>query len=273
MLVAEVQFTPWDKVYWFNPAGSDLCVGDYVMVNTDLGMELGAVVSLKELTESEIGTREIKNIVRKANLSDLDKAKERNTHKKEVMDTCRLAAQKNNLDMKLVDVHFSFDGGRITFAFIAGSRLDFRGLVKDLTHIFQKSIRMQQLGVRDEAKYLGSWGPCGRGLCCQNFLKDLGQVSAEYVEIQQLMHRGSDRLSGICGRLRCCLRYEKETYEKLTASLPAIGTKVRTDHGRGVIVAHNILRQSVNVQLEGEGGATVEIPIKKNDQEEEKKDG
>lgn len=265
MTVAEIQFVPWDKAYWFAFEGYDLSLGDFVIVKTELGTELGSVIGFKEVSEEE-RKKEIKNIVRKANLSDLEQVREKRKKREETLSTARHLATEMGLDLKIVDVHFSFDGGRVTLAFIASGRLDFRELVKTLTHAFQKSIRLQQLGVRDEARYLGSCGPCGEQLCCQRFLKELGQVSSEFVEAQQIMHRGSDRLSGMCGRLKCCLRFEYDGYVSLAKELPAVGTRVRTDHGRGVIVGQKILKRSVIVKLdakEGENGTLVEVPIKK----------
>jgi cell fate regulator YaaT (PSP1 superfamily) len=265
MTVAEIQFAPWDRTYWFAYEGHNLDLGDYVIVRTELGTEMGVVIGFKEVTGGE-KKREIKNIIRKANLSDLEQSQERNKRRAEAVNLGRRLAAEHGVDLKIVDVHFSFDGGRLTFAFIANGRLDFRELVKTLTHTFQKSIRMHQLGVRDEARYLGSYGPCGQHLCCQKFLKELGQVSSEFVEAQQIMHRGSERLSGMCGRLKCCLRFEYNGYCSLAKNLPAIGTRVRTDHGRGEIVGQKILKQSVVVKLDpekGEAGALVEVEIKK----------
>jgi cell fate regulator YaaT (PSP1 superfamily) len=265
MMIAEVQFAPWDKAYWFSSDGHDVTIGDYVIVRTELGTEIGVVIGFQETKEDE-KKREIKNIIRKANLSDLEQVKERQKRRGEALNVCRRLAAEHGVDLKIVDAHFSFDGGRITFAFIANGRLDFRELVKTLTHTFQKSIRMHQLGVRDEARYLGSCGPCGENLCCQRFLKELGQVSSELVEAQQIMHRGSERLSGMCGRLKCCLRFEYDGYCSLAKNLPAVGTRVRTDHGRGEIVGQKILKQSVMVRLDdknGEGQTVVEVEIKK----------
>jgi cell fate regulator YaaT (PSP1 superfamily) len=265
MTVAEIQFAPWDKAYWFAYESHNLAIGDYAIVKTELGLEIGIVIGFKEVEESE-KKREIKNIIRQANLSDLEQVKERNKRREEALGIARRLAAEHGVDLKIVDTHFSFDGGRITFAFIANGRLDFRDLVKALTHTFQKSIRMHQLGVRDEARYLGSCGPCGENLCCQRFLKELGQVSSEFVEAQQIMHRGSERLSGMCGRLKCCLRFEYDGYCSLAKNLPTVGTRVRTDHGRGEIISQKILKQSVMVRLDdknGEGQTVVEVPIKK----------
>ena len=260
MQIAEVQFAPWDKVYWFDPSGHDLKLQDKVIVHTDLGMELGRVVGLEDKDTAKISVDTIKPIIRKANLSDLEKISTRTTTKTDILKKARELVTKHQLDMKLVDVHFSFDGGRITFAFIADGRIDFRDLVKDLTHEFQKSIRMHQLGVRDEAKCIGECGSCGLELCCK-FLCNLGQVFGDYAQTQQVSHRGSERLSGPCGRLKCCLRFEQPIYEEIQSELPEIGRKVQTDHGRGEIISHNIIAGSVNVRLDDKDKTVVKIPI------------
>lgn len=264
MKVTEIQFTPWDKAYWFDTSNSSLEIEDKVVVHTELGMEIGLVIGFKEIDEEKLKNREIKKIIRKANISDLEKIAKKNSQKQKVLNEVHQYIVKHKLEMKLTDIHFSFDGGRMTFAFISDGRVDFRELVKDLTRHYQKSIRFHQIGVRDEAKYCGSIGPCGKKLCCRTFLKELGQVTSDFVECQQIAHRGSDRLSGMCGRLKCCLRFEQDLYIDLANNLPKIGTRVRTDHGRGEVIAHRILKQSVNVRLDGKDKTIVEIPIKKD---------
>jgi len=261
MKVVEIQFTPWGKSYDFNGEDSALKANDFVIVKTELGTELGKVISTREINDNDPTVAEIKPIFRKANSSDLLKIKERGGQKKEALKLCKDLVKKYHLPIKLVDVHFAFDGSRITFAFVADGRVDFRDLVRDLTKAFQKSIRMQQLGIRDEAKVTGDLGGCGRGLCCKKVLKDLGNISSDLASLQQISHRGSDRLAGACGRLMCCLAYEQKNYEELAGKLPAIGTVVKTKNGRGKIVGWHTLKQSVMVQLD-EGGV-IEVEIKK----------
>lgn len=265
MKVIEVQFNPWDKVYHFDPKESDYQAGDLVVVKTELGLEVGKVLGQKEMTQKELAVfSELKPILRRANSEDLEKLKEKEGHKKEAIESCKRLIKKHNLPMKLIDVHFSFDGGRVTFAFIAEGRVDFRELVKDLTRKFQKSIRLQQLGVRDAAKFEGDVGGCGRNLCCQRFLKELGNITSNLAEDQQVAHRGPERLSGMCGRLMCCLDYEESTYKKLIANLPAIGSQIKTPRGRGRVVGWHTLKQTVDIVLEGEEKTVVEIPVKTN---------
>lgn len=263
MRVVEVQFTPWGRIYDFDAGELSFLVGDFVVVKTDLGVEMGKVVGTKELgvKELEAAKLEIKPIFRKANTADTIKFKEKEIQKKEALSVCKQLIKKYNLPIKLIDAHFSFDGGRLTFAFVSDGRVDFRELVKDLTKTFQKSIRLQQLGIRDEAKISGDVGACGRNLCCQKFKKDLGNISSDLADLQQIAHRGSDRLTGVCGRLMCCLAYEQKNYEEAAKKLPPVGTKVRTDHGRGEVIGWHILKQSVIVKLEE--GTIIEVPIKK----------
>lgn len=265
MKTVQIQFTPWDKIYNFDPADSVLLIGDFVVVKTDLGTEIGKIVGFKDIAcesanEDEDG--KIKPILRKATLTDLEKVFNKK-QKKEAMAYCKKMAEKFELPMKLVDAHFSFDGSRITFVFIADGRIDFRELVKDLTRHFNRTIRLQQIGIRDEAKLIGDYGHCGCQLCCKRFLSELSSITSEMADLQQVAHRGSERLSGICGRLMCCLAYEQEGYKCMTEKMPPLGTKVNVDGKRGVVVCRHLLKNSVDVEFavgEGEkeaGGRTV----------------
>ena len=253
---------PWDKTYYFDSTNKELSAGDLAIVRTDLGVEAGKVQGFKELTDEEMKKcGEIKKVIRKAAPDDLAKIREKEGHKEEALGYCKKNIEKRGLEMKLVDVHFSFDGGRIVFAFVAEGRVDFRELVKDLTRHFQKSIRLHQVGIRDEAKMSGDIGPCGRNLCCKKFLNELGNITSDLAELQQVAHRGSDRISGQCGRLMCCLAFEQKHYEDLVKNLPAIGTKFKTDRGTGRVIGHHVLRQTVNVKLDDD--TMIEVPVKK----------
>lgn len=266
MKVILVQISPWDKVYYFDPKGHNVELEEKVIIKTDFGTEIGAIIGIRDFTEKEIEAlnkagEDVKPILRKANLSDLEKSQEKEEHRKEAMEVCKGIIKKHNLPMKVADVRFSFEGGRITFAFIAKGRIDFRELVKDLTHHFQKSIRLQQISVREEAKFYGKVGPCGRELCCVKFLKDLGNVTLEKAQDQQIVHWGPDRLSGVCGRLKCCLLYEEELYKALAAKMPAIGSSIKTNAGHGKVVGWHILKQTVDVRLDND--TVVEVPVEK----------
>ncbi|MFH0779675.1 MAG: regulatory iron-sulfur-containing complex subunit RicT [Parcubacteria group bacterium] len=264
MRVAEVQFTPWDKIYDFDPNGFDVATGDYVIVETKIGVEMGRVAGFTELSESDLKAlpEPLKPIARKASQDDLDIVLKQNQKKTQAFSECRRLIKKTNLPIKLVDAHFSFDDTRITFAFIADGRVDFRELLKELNRHFKKNIRLQQLGIRDEIKMSGDTGYCGRNLCCQSFYKELGNVTSDLAEMQQVAHRGPDRLSGVCGRLKCCLTFEKDLYNELAAKMPAVGSKIKTTHGKGEVIGWHVLKQTVDVLLEDKE-TILEVPIEK----------
>ncbi|MDP2944328.1 MAG: regulatory iron-sulfur-containing complex subunit RicT [bacterium] len=251
MLIAQVQFAPWDKVYNFSAGNLELAAGDYVIVKTELGTELGKIIKLFSDNEAGKDGREIKPVLRKAGYDDIAKLPDA-AKKEEVLEFCREMIAKHNLPMKLVDVHFAYENNRFNFAFISDGRVDFRELVKDLAGRFNANIRLTQIGTRDEAKITGDCGPCGRGLCCRGFLDEFSSITSEMAEAQQVVHRGSERISGMCGRLMCCLSYEYEGYKEMAGQLPPIGTKVNVDGARGVVISHHILKQTVDVKIAGE---------------------
>ena len=264
-----IQFSSWDRFYAFNPGDLFIKEGDSAVVTTSQGADIGRVIEFQDLSEEETAALgEIRPIDRIATREDYDMFLANNSQEKksQALDYCHQAVRKYDLEMKLIDCYSSFDNNRLTFAFIADGRVDFRNLVKDLTRHFQKSVRLHQLGVRDEAKIAGDIGPCGRDLCCKGHLQKLGNVTSDYAENQQVAHRGSERLSGICSRLKCCLAYENDFYSELAEKLPALGTNVKTKHGRGKIIGRHVLKGSVDVEIdsgkEGERRIIVEVPIK-----------
>ncbi|MFH0955956.1 MAG: regulatory iron-sulfur-containing complex subunit RicT [Candidatus Falkowbacteria bacterium] len=266
MKAVQVQFASWDKKYNFDTVGWDIKIGDQVVVKNELGVELGRVVGfseapdVEEKKEPETEVEEIKKIIRKATAMDLEKLPNEKQKKKDFT-FCRKLIDKYQLSMKLVDVHYSLDGSRVTFPFIADTRVDFRELVKDLTKHFSRSIRLQQIGIRDEARFCGDFGHCGRSLCCSRFLGDLNSITSEMAELQQCVHRGSERISGICGRLMCCLAYEEDGYKKLAEKLPEIDSRVKIEGRKGRVLARYILKQTVKVLLDevnGEAGGVIE---------------
>ena len=295
MIVAEIKFTPWDKSYFFDLNEYSLNIGDKVVVKTELGIEVGEVVCLPDIEEKGIldtkeksekqekncacskdcqenCTCDLKPIIRLATAHDLGKQPGEDD-KKEALRYVKQVKEKLELPMKFIDVHFSYDGSRLTFAFIADGRVDFRDIVKDLTRHFGKTIRLQQIGIRDEAKIMGDAGHCGRGLCCRGHLKNLESITSEMADLQQCAHRGSERISGICGRLMCCLAYEQEGYEMMQKTMPKIGTKVNVDGKRGIIRGQNILKQSVRVEFnndKGDARTTVEVDLNRNKKKKEK---
>jgi cell fate regulator YaaT (PSP1 superfamily) len=258
MNIIEIQFAPWDKKYDFDSKGHQLKIGDRVVVKTELGTEIGKVVGFKEKRRPT--QEEIKPILRKATLTDLERMEKKKDRAKEAFKFCKKLIKKHGLPMKLIDARFSFDGARLTFAFIAKERVDFRELVKDLTRKFQKSIRLHQVEVRQEARSAGGIGLCGREMCCARFLKNLGQVTTDLIRDQQLTHRGPERLSGPCGRLMCCLAFEECYYKELMKNLPPIGSLIKTPQGVGEVVGWHTLKQSVDVKIDED--TIIEVPIK-----------
>ncbi len=274
MRVAIAQLVSWDRFYAYDLGGSEVKLGDYIIVNSEFGVDAARVSEVREIendSKSEFG--EIGTVERKANRDDLDSISNDNKQKEGTINYCHKLVKKEGLEMKVVDCYYSFDGQRLTFAFIADGRVDFRNLVKELNRHFQKSIRLFQLGVRDEAKIAGDIGCCGINQCCKSHLKKLGNVTSEFAEHQQVAHRGSERLSGICGRLKCCLAYENDLYLELAKELPPIGTRVRTKHGRGEVIGWHVLTKSVKVKIdpdkEGVKNLIVEVPINPEKKEEE----
>lgn len=266
------QFVSWDHLQAFDPMDLYLAIGDQIVVNGEFGSDLATVVEIRDLTESELAEYggQLQPIERLATAEDKDFWSSNNNSKAkaEALAYCCKTARKHGLEMKLVDCYFSFDDKRLMFAFIAPGRVDFRDLVKELTRYFQRSVRLYQLGVRDEAKLIGDIGPCGKVLCCGH-LKKLGNVSSDFAENQQVAHRGSDRLSGVCSRLKCCLAYENDLYEELSKAFPAKGARVKTNHGKGEVIGWHVLKGTVDVKIQAEDNEgsdktiIVEVPIKK----------
>ncbi|HPA25742.1 MAG TPA: regulatory iron-sulfur-containing complex subunit RicT [bacterium] len=261
MIVAEIKFSPLTKSYWFDPNGLDLKINEMVVVKTELGLELGEVAELKKINSEMSSLRDIKPVIRKANNSDLQKVAEKKEHLEADFKIAKELIEKNDLEMKIVDMQYSFDGGRITFYFTAPARIDFRNLVKDLTHHFQKSIRLFQIGLRDEAKSLGEIGSCGKKLCCKVFSERCELINANYVNGSQIIHRGNERLTGICGKLKCCAKFEQKTYEQLAKNLPVVGSVIATPQGKGTVIKQFILKEAVEIALLKDPETKIEIKI------------
>lgn len=269
MKIVQVQFAPWDKSYNFYDSNLALSLGDLVIVDTELGKELGRVVACdvnKNNDKNDTADKEIKPVIRKAQFDDIEKVV-KPEKKEEALKFCRAAIEKLALPMKLVDVHFSWEGNRINFAFIAEGRVDFRDLVKELATHFSANIRLTQIGTRDEARLTGDCGSCGRGICCRDFLCEFSSITSEMAESQQVVHRGSERISGMCGRLMCCLSFEYEGYKELAKKLPPIGTKVNISGSRGTVCGHHILKQTIDVKIppekSDEKDVIIEVDINK----------
>lgn len=260
MKLLTLQITNWDQIHHSYPPEIDYRIGDKIVFQIDSGQDIGQILSEVDINESEL-RNPIRKILRQATESDLKLLDDNNEKNTEALLYCRDMIEKHKLPMKLVNCHTSFDNSRLVFGFIADGRVDFRYLVKDLSQHFKKSIRLQQMGIRDEARICGDIGPCGCELCCRKFLKQLDSVTSEYAKIQGIEQRGCDRLSGACGRLKCCLAYEADLYKELSANLPEIGSKIKTKKGTGTVQSLNVLKQSVNVQIEP--GNYIEVPINK----------
>lgn len=251
MRVAELQIAPWEKILKAACHLDGLAVFDDVIIKTSQGLDLAKVVDLHESEQNP--DKEEVEIIGRATAEDCQKV-ERGFNKNEAFRVCHNFIKQLNLNMKLVEARNSYDGNRLTFAFVANGRVDFRELVKELSQHFNKNIRLQQIGIRDEAKVVGDQGRCGHGLCCRDHLTKFSSVTSEVAEAQHLSGRGSDRLSGACGRLMCCLAYEAEGYKDLSAVLPKIGSQIQRDGKKGVVVSQNALKQSVEVKFFGAPG-------------------
>ncbi|WP_291579264.1 PSP1 domain-containing protein [Clostridium sp. UBA6640] len=246
--VIGVRFKKAGKIYYFNPSGLDIKKGDFVVVETARGVEFGeCVIGIKNISEEEI-VSPLKNVIRKAEPEDIEKDIENKRKEKEAYDICIEKISKHGLDMKLIDVEYTFDNNKVIFYFTADGRVDFRELVKDLASIFRTRIELRQIGVRDEAKMTGGLGPCGRTLCCSTFLGEFVPVSIKMAKEQNLSLNPT-KISGICGRLMCCLNYEQDIYEEIRKKLPKVGSIVDTPYGEGEVISNSVIKESVKVKV------------------------
>lgn len=252
--VVGVRFKEVGKVYYFDPDGHSLKKGDMVIVETARGVECGEVaMENRDVSEEEI-VKPLKKLVRVATDEDIDKVKENKKKEKEAFEICEKKILKHGLDMKLVDIEYTFDNSKILFYFTADGRVDFRELVKDLASVFHTRIELRQIGVRDESKMLGGIGICGRPFCCSSFLGDFQPVTVKMAK-EQGLSLNPTKISGTCGRLMCCLKYEQNAYDHLLRITPKTGAIVETPEGRGKVVDVNLLRGIVKVQLDKKADA------------------
>ena len=254
--VVTVKFRGRGKAYYFDPAGIQARPGDLLVVETAKGMELGNCLEGNHEVADEAVVQPLRPVVRAATADDLRVAEINRSREAEAFGICRDMIRKHKLEMKLVDVECSFEGNKILFFFTADGRVDFRELVKDLAGVFRTRIELRQIGVRDEAKMLGGLGICGRPFCCHQFLDDFQPVSTKMAKTQS-MSLNPVKISGTCGRLMCCLRYEQEAYEDLVKRVPKSGAFVETIEGYGNVTQVNLLRQTVKVRLDGQGDDTI----------------
>lgn len=246
--VIGVRFKKAGKIYYFDPNNLNINKEDYVIVETARGIEFGqCVIGIKKIKEEDI-ISPLKSVLRIADTDDIKKHEENKAKEEEALEICTKKIAEHNLVMKLIDVEYTFDNNKVIFYFTADGRVDFRELVKDLATIFKTRIELRQIGVRDEAKMIGGLGPCGRPLCCSSFLGDFASVSIKMAKEQNLSLNPT-KISGICGRLMCCLNYEQSTYESIRKELPKVGSIVKTSEGTGEVIQNNIVKESVKVKL------------------------
>ena len=264
-----VRFKPTGKTYYFNPLGFDIKEGSNVIVETSRGVEYGnVVIGRKQMSESSI-VKPLKGIIRPANADDDRRREEVRAKEKEAFGICLEKIKSHGLEMKLIEVEYTFDGSKLLFYFTADGRVDFRDLVKDLATVFKTRIELRQIGVRDESKTIGSIGVCGRNLCCSQFLDEFVPVSIKMAKEQGLSLNPS-KISGACGRLMCCLNYEQDMYEDLLKSSPRQGAAVHTPDGDGTVESVSLLKGLVKVKLDKESEKTLkefkvdEIKIARN---------
>ena len=248
--VIGVRFRQAGKIYNFSPADFQVKVGDHVIVETARGIEYGSVVQgIREVADDKV-IMPLKSVIRIATEEDDKKAIENNEKEKKAFKICKEKIAKHGLEMKLIETEYTFDNNKVLFYFTADGRIDFRELVKDLASVFKTRIELRQVGVRDETKMLGGIGICGRPLCCNTYLSEFIPVSIKMAK-EQSLSLNLTKISGICGRLMCCLKNEQEAYEELNSNLPDIGEKVKTFDGfKGEVVSVNVLRQKVKIVVE-----------------------
>lgn len=247
--VIGVRFKDVGKIYYFDPDGNTLEKNDKVIVETSRGIECGEVATENREVDDENIVKPLKKMIRKATEEDLKKVEENKQNEKKAFEIALQKIEKHGLDMKLVDVEYTFDNSKILFYFTADGRIDFRELVKDLAGVFKTRIELRQIGVRDESKMVGGLGICGRPLCCGSFLGDFQPVSIKMAK-EQGLSLNPTKISGTCGRLMCCLKYEQDVYEHLLRVTPKVGAVVETQEGRGTVIETNMLKGLLKVRLD-----------------------
>ena len=247
--VVGIRFKTAGKIYYFSPKGIEFSKGDYAVVETVRGTEIGEVMLTNRQVPEENIVSPLKPVLRKATDEDIKKIDKIKEKEKKAFEICVEKINHHNLDMHLVDVEYTFDENKILFYFTAEGRVDFRELVKSLASVFKTRIELRQIGVRDEAKMLGGIGVCGRPICCNSFLGDFQPVSIKMAKEQNLSLNPT-KISGTCGRLMCCLKYEQSTYEEMLKFVPRVDAVVDTKDGKGTVIENNVLAGLVKVRIE-----------------------
>jgi len=256
--IVGVHYKEGGKIYYFDPAGIELEADDYVVVKTARGQELGQVAFAPKQVSGDEVREALKPVLRKAEAEDIERARELEEKAGEAMVVCNEFVDKLNLPMKLLSAEYNLEGNRLTFLFSAAERVDFRELVRELGNQLKVKVELRQVGPRDEAKLIGGFGRCGRPLCCNSFLKEFAPVSIRMAK-EQSLPLNPMKISGVCGRLLCCLTYENEQYHCLREKLPKPGQRVLTPMGEAAVVSGNPLQETVLVELESQ--ARAEVPL------------
>jgi len=246
--VIGVRFQQNGKMYYFDAGAFTPSMGEFVVVDTDRGSDLGEVIMEVHPAEEGQYKAPLARMIRPATEQDIQKATDNRTREAEAYRICQQKIQEHHLEMKLVSVECMFDSSKILFYFTANGRVDFRSLVKDLASVFKTRIELRQIGVRDEARMLGGLGPCGRPICCGAFLTDFQPVSIKMAK-EQSLSLNPTKISGVCGRLMCCLKYEQEHYEQTRKKMPRLGKEVVTPEGNGIVTELNIVKETVSVRI------------------------
>lgn len=246
--VIGVRFREGGKTYFFSPGELEIKEGDGVIVETARGTEFGDVVNAPQEVEDDKIVQPLKDVQRVASAHDREQRDKNRAREKEAFGVCLKKIADHKLDMKLVDVEYSYNGSKVVFYFTADGRVDFRELVKDLASVFKTRIELRQIGVRDEAKMLGGLGSCGRPVCCKTFLADFTPVSIKMAKEQNLS-LSPTKISGICGRLMCCLKYEQDCYESMRRQMPRVGREIVTPDGAGTVLENNVITERTRVRV------------------------
>ncbi len=247
--VIGVRFKEVGKVYYFDPLKNKLRIGDKVIVETARGLECGEVAMANKVIGDDELNHPLKPLVRIATPDDIKRVEENHKKEKSAQKICEEKIAKHKLEMKLVNVEYTFDNNKIIFYFTADGRVDFRALVKDLASVFRTRIELRQIGVRDEAKMIGGLGICGRPFCCARFMGEFQPVSIKMAK-EQGLSLSPTKISGTCGRLMCCLKYEQEAYTDLLRHTPKVGAIVNTPEGKGLVVENNLIARTLKVKLD-----------------------
>ncbi len=253
-----VRFRKAGKVYYFDPGEFEIKEGDNVIVETARGVEFGCVVMEKQDISQEDIVKPLKNVIRKVTEKDREIDRENREKEEKAYDICLKKIEKHGLEMKLINVEYTFDNNKILFYFTADGRVDFRELVKDLASVFRTRIELRQIGVRDESKMMGGVGVCGRVLCCNSFLCDFEPVSIKMAK-EQGISLNPAKISGACGRLMCCLKYEQDAYADSVSRAPREGSEVKTPEGHGVVTGISLLKEKVRVRLDMNGETDLKV--------------